>query len=62
MGREDVAQGDWALYRRLLAYVVPYSWAFLLSVLGFLVYSLGSVLLADLTQFLLDSPGPGPGV
>ena len=57
MGREDVARGDWALYRRLLAYVVPYSWAFLLSVLGFLVYSLGSVLLADLTQFLLDSLG-----
>jgi subfamily B ATP-binding cassette protein MsbA len=29
----------------------------MLSVLGFLVYSLGSVLLADLTQFLLDSLG-----
>ena len=57
MDREDVARSDWALYRRLLAYVVPYSWAFLLSVLGFLVYSLGSVLLADLTQFLLDSLG-----
>ena len=57
MGREDVARGDWALYRRLMAYVVPYSWAVLLSVLGFLVYSLGSVLLADLTQFLLDSLG-----
>ena len=57
MDRQDVARSDWALYRRLLAYVVPYSWAFLLSVLGFLVYSLGSVLLADLTQFLLDSLG-----
>ena len=51
------ASGDWGLYRRLLAYVVPYSVAFLLSVAGFLVYSLGSVLLADLTQFLLDSLG-----
>lgn len=54
--------GDWALYRRLLAYVLPYSWAFLLSVAGFLVYSLGSVLLADLTQFLLDSLGRAPEI
>ena len=51
------ASGDWWLYRRLLSYVVPYSAAFLFSVAGFLVYSLGSVLLADLTQFLLDSLG-----
>ena len=51
------ASGDWGLYRRLLSYVVPYSAAFLFSVAGFLVYSLGSVLLADLTQFLLDSLG-----
>ncbi len=48
---------DWGLYRRLLSYVVPYSAAFAFSVAGFLVYSLGSVLLADLTQFLLDSLG-----
>lgn len=48
---------DWGLYRRLLSYVVPYSAAFVFSVAGFLVYSLGSVLLADLTQFLLDSLG-----
>jgi ATP-binding cassette, subfamily B, bacterial MsbA len=48
---------DWGLYRRLLSYVVPYSVAFFISVAGFLVYSLGSVLLADLTQFLLDSLG-----
>ena len=51
------ASGDWGLYRRLLSYVEPYSAAFLFSVAGFLVYSLGSVLLADLTQFLLDSLG-----
>lgn len=48
---------DWALYRRLLGHVLPYTLAFVFSVLGFLVYSLGSVLLADLTQFLLDSLG-----
>ena len=51
---------DWVLYRRLLAQVLPYTLAFLLSVIGFLVYSLGSVLLADLTQFLLDSLGEAP--
>ena len=48
---------DWVLYRRLLGHVLPYTMAFVFSVLGFLVYSLGSVLLADLTQFLLDSLG-----
>lgn len=58
MTDETKYQGsDWGLYRRLLSYVVPYSAAFVFSVAGFLVYSLGSVLLADLTQFLLDSLG-----
>lgn len=46
---------DWQLYRRLLAYVVPYWYLFLLSIGGFLIYSLGNVMLADLMQFLLDS-------
>ena len=41
---------DWGLYRRLLSYVVPYSAAFFISVAGFLVYSLGSVLLDSLGQ------------
>jgi len=49
--------GDWALYRRLLRYIVPYSMALVLSIGGFIVYSLGNVFLADLTQFLLDSLG-----
>ena len=31
--------------------------AHLLSILGFLIYSVANVLLADLTQFLLDSLG-----
>ncbi len=46
---------DWALYRRLLGYVVPYWYILLFSVLGFALYSAGNVLLADLMQFLLDS-------
>lgn len=48
---------DWALYRRLLGYVAHYGGAFLLSIFGFFVYSGANVLLADLTQFLLDSLG-----
>ena len=54
---ETGKQSDWALYRRLLGYVVLHGGAFLLSILGFLIYSVANVLLADLTQFLLDSLG-----
>ena len=46
---------DWQIYRRLLGYVRPYWYYFLLSIVGYLVYSFGNVLLADLMQFLLDS-------
>lgn len=53
----DNKHGDWLLYRRLLAYIGPYSVAFSVSIVGFLVYSAGNVLLADLLQFLLDSLG-----
>ncbi len=57
MKTETGKQSDWALYRRLLAYVARHGGAFLLSILGFLIYSVANVLLADLTQFLLDSLG-----
>ena len=50
-------ENDWALYRRLLSYVTRYTGIFVLSIIGFLAYSLANVLLADLTQFLLDSLG-----
>ena len=50
-------QSDWQLYRRLLTYVRPYALFFVLSLLGYAVYSLGVVLLADLMQFLLDALG-----
>ncbi len=46
---------DWHLYRRLLRYVLPYWYLFALSIAGYVLYSLGNVLLADLMQFLLDS-------
>jgi subfamily B ATP-binding cassette protein MsbA len=48
------------LYGRLLTYAFAYKWSLVLSFLGYVVYSLGSVLLADLTQFLLDSLGGQP--
>ena len=51
------ATSDRQLYGRLLAYAFQYKWSLVLSFFGFVVYSLGNVLLADLTQFLLDSLG-----
>ncbi len=53
---------DWQLYKRLLAYVIPYWYLFALSIVGFMVYSLGNVLLADLLQFLLDALNDAPDV
>ena len=57
MKPETHRDSDWALYRRLLTYVAHYGGAFLLSIFGFFVYSGANMLLADLTQFLLDSLG-----
>ena len=57
MKTETGKSSDWVSYRRLLGYVARHGGAFSLSILGFLIYSLANVLLADLTQFLLDSLG-----
>lgn len=46
---------DWQLYLRLLSYVAPYWYIFAFSILGYVIYSLGNVLLADMMQFLLDA-------
>jgi subfamily B ATP-binding cassette protein MsbA len=40
-----------------LTYAFQYKGSLILSFVGFVVYSMGNVLLADLTQFLLDSLG-----
>ncbi len=48
---------DAQLYARLLSYAFKYKWSLAFSFSGFVIYSLGNVLLADLTQFLLDSLG-----
>ena len=55
--KTQYAANDAQLYGRLLSYAFHYKWSLILSFLGFVVYSLGNVLLADLTQFLLDSLG-----
>jgi subfamily B ATP-binding cassette protein MsbA len=51
----DRGMSDWQIYRRLLGYVVPHWQMFCFSLLGYLLYAGGNVLLADLMQFLLDS-------
>lgn len=55
--RQASGHSDWQLYRRLLTYVLPYWHYFVFSLIGYTVYSLGNVLLADLMQFLLDALG-----
>ncbi len=53
--RRQGKMSDWQLYGRLLTYILPYWWVFALSLLGYVVYSAGNVLLADMMQFLLDA-------
>jgi len=57
MSNDSPAQSDGRLYGRLLRYAFAYKLSLFLSFLGYIVYSIGNVLLADLTQFLLDSLG-----
>lgn len=55
MSKRKKHANDWQLYGRLLRYIIPYWYIFVLSIFGYLVYSLGNVLLADMMQFLLDA-------
>lgn len=48
---------DWQLYKRLLTYIWPLKWAFLLSFVGFLCYAFMDVLAVDILQYLIDSLG-----
>ena len=57
MSNDSSVQSDGRLYGRLLRYAFAYKLSLFLSFLGYIVYSIGNVLLADLTQFLLDSLG-----
>ncbi|MEH6549707.1 MAG: lipid A export permease/ATP-binding protein MsbA [Pseudomonadales bacterium] len=46
---------DWRLYQRLLKYVVPLWAPFLVSIVGYLIYSGSQVLVADWSQFVFDT-------
>ncbi len=52
--KTEQPQTDWYLYRRLLSYLSPYVNVFVLSILGFTLYSLAVVGLADVLQYLID--------
>jgi len=52
---EQLTRSDWVTYKRLMAYVWVFWPYFLLSVVGFLLYSSAQVALADLMQFIVDT-------
>lgn len=52
---------DIKIYSRLLSYVVPYWPAFLLSIVGFLIYSLSNVAFLNLVGYIVDSINPDGG-
>jgi ATP-binding cassette, subfamily B, bacterial MsbA len=49
------SDSDTRIYGRLLAYVVPYWAAFLISIFGFLLYSLANVSFVQLVSYIVDS-------
>jgi subfamily B ATP-binding cassette protein MsbA len=48
---------DIQIYKRLLGYVVPFWPAFLLSIIGYLIYSLSNVAFIQLLSYIVDSIG-----
>lgn len=50
---------DIKIYSRLLSYVVPYWIPFLLSVIGFLIYSVSNVAFVQLISYIVDSLSSG---
>ncbi len=56
---EATRASDLRIYSRLLTYVVPYWGAFLLSILGFFLYSLSNVAFLNLIGYIVDSIEPG---
>lgn len=50
-------QGDMQIYGRLLSYVTPYWGAFLLAMVGFMIYSLANVSFVQLISYIVDSLG-----
>ena len=54
----ESSQSDLRIYGRLLSYVVPYWAAFLLSIFGFLLYSISNVSFVQLIAYIVDSLQP----
>ncbi len=52
---EETSKSDVKIYSRLLSYVVPYWAAFLLSIFGFLIFSLSNVSFLQLVSYIVDS-------
>lgn len=47
------------VYRRLLSYIRPYRWAFMVSVLGYVLYAAASTAFAELMRYLIDTVEKG---
>ncbi len=58
---DQTTHSDIRIYRRLLSYVLPYWGAFLLSILGFLLYSAANVSFVQLVSYIVDSLQLGGG-
>ncbi len=52
---EHIPQSDWAIYRRLLGNLQGLWPLFFLSIFGYFLYSTSQVLVADWSQFVIDS-------
>ena len=48
-------KSDSGVYRRLLGYVLPYWMAFLVSILGYLIFSFSNVAFVQLISYIVDS-------
>jgi subfamily B ATP-binding cassette protein MsbA len=55
MNTEPVKSTDKQIYARLLSYVTPYWLAFVISIIGFLLYSVSNVAFLSLISYLVDS-------
>ena len=55
---DSARQRDWQNYKRLLTYVRPYTFTFILSVLGFFLASGAEAYMAQLLGDLIDNWAP----
>ena len=55
---EQTSKSDLKMYRRLLTYVWPYWGAFLLSIFGYLLFSMANVSFLQLINYIVDSLQP----